>query len=137
MGCCALYLGFGFVAGMDHVHESAGHHEESRGLHLDHGHLSSSGDHDHQHHDRTHGGTDERAPGFDARHASHHDDDAVYLNATATRSVDPGARLAPAIVSAGTVVDPPSSRFGRDEAMSGSPRDPPRKIPPRLRGPPA
>jgi hypothetical protein len=136
LGCGALYLVFGFMAGLAHVHESADHHQEYRGLHVDHGHLNDSGDHDHHH-----GHSREAASGHEeqihARHADHHDGDAIHLNTTASLTLDSNARVMPAIVSASTVIDPPSSSSELDETFSRQPRYPPRKIPPRLRAPPA
>jgi ABC-type Zn2+ transport system substrate-binding protein/surface adhesin len=121
LGCCALYLSFGSMAGVAHVHESADHHDGARGIHLDHGHLSDSSDHDHDDHHR---------------HTDHHDDDAVYLEATAARPLDSSVRLMPAVVSVDAWVDPPSRPSNCDEAVTSQPRDPPRKFPPRLRAPP-
>jgi ABC-type Zn2+ transport system substrate-binding protein/surface adhesin len=124
LGCCALYLSFGSMAGLAHVHESADHHDGSRGIHLDHGHLSDSSDHEHENdHDR--------------RHTDHHDGDAVYLEATAARSLDSSVRPMTEIVSLDAWVDPPSSTSNCDEAVTSQPRDPPRKFLPRLRAPPA
>jgi len=140
VGCCALYLAFGFVAGMAHVHESADHHEEPRGLHLDHGHLGESKGHDHHHehpHDRTHGVAGDHAARIAGRHADHHEGDAVYLNATAARSFDSSVHPTPEIVHVGAVIDPSSPASPRDDAVTTQPRDPPRKNPPRLRAPPA
>ena len=71
LGCSALYLVFGFMAGLAHVHESADHHQNSRGLHLDHGHLNDSGDHDFhhdQHHGHSHEATGSHEERIDARH---------------------------------------------------------------------
>ena len=122
LGCCALYLAFGVVAGMAHVHESADHHEESRGLHLDHDHA--------------HEAASDQTLRIAAATVQHHGGDAFYLNATATQSVDPGSRETPAIVSDGSALGPPALVPDRVESGSGPPRDPPCKTPPRLRGPP-
>ena len=123
MGCCALYLAFGAVAGLAHVHESADHHEESRGPHLDHDNereFAAMAD-----------------EGVDLRHDGHHDCDAADLNATVARSGESIVRTLPAIVPVGDVIDPPSPASNRDDVVKGSPRDPPRETPPRLRAPPA
>jgi len=133
LGCCALYLVFGFVAGAAHLHESADHHAESRGLHLDHSHLGSA---DHDHH-LGHGSSDDDDVRFDSRHVGHHGEgDVLYLTATALRSLDSN-RLMPAIVSVGVTIDPSSATSDHDEALPGPPRDPPRKNPTRPRAPPA
>jgi hypothetical protein len=132
LGSCALCLAFGFVAGVAHVHESADHHENSRGLHLDHTHLDHPSDHDH-----VHGSHGKDQDGLDVRHPDHHEGDAVYLNGTATRSFEPGPRPVNAIVSVGAVAESPSMTSDRHTAVTAQPRDPPHKIPPRLRGPPA
>jgi hypothetical protein len=138
VGCCALYLSFGFVAGLAHVHESADHHDEPRGLHLDHGHLGESADqrrhHEHTH-DHAHGG--DRPARTTARHADHHDGDAVYLSAAAARVLDSSVRPMPASVYVGTVTDPPLPVSKRNDVVTARPRDRPTKTPPRLRAPPA
>ena len=135
LGCCAAYLAFGFVAGAAHVHESADHHAQTRGLHLDHAHLGDSADHDHEHNAR------HESPGgdvrFDTRHVGHHDGDALYLSATALRSIDSSLRLMPATVSAGVTFEPPSAMSDCDETMADPPRGPPRRSPTRPRAPPA
>ena len=119
LGCCALYLAFGIVAGAAHWHESADHHAESRGLHLDHAHLGDTDDHEH--------------PG----HPSPHDGDVLYLSATALRSLDSSVRLMPATVSVGATIDPPAAMSERDEAAPGQQRDPPQENRIRPRAPPA
>ena len=107
LGCCALYLSFGSMAGLAHVHASADHH-----------------DHDHD-------------PGHGPRHTDHHDGDAVYLEATAARSLDRSVRPMAAIVSVDAWADPPLGASNCVEAVTSQPRDPPQKFPPRLRAPPA
>jgi len=140
LGCCALYLLFGSVAGLAHVHESADHHQESRGLHLDHGHLDDPDGHDRHHgHHHYHATESAREPATRTAggRVEHHDNDALYLNAAANRSVLPKIFQMPAVVSAREVVDPPPQVFDRGDSTTGQPRDPPRKTLPRLRAPPA
>ena len=134
LGCCAVYLAFGFVAGAAHVHESADHHEETRGLHLDHVHLGGS--HKQESH-LGHGSSEDGDARIDARQVGHHDGDALYLTATALRSFDSSLRLMPATVSVGATVDPHSASSDRDETMPDQMRGPPRKGPTRPRPPPA
>jgi hypothetical protein len=122
LGCCALYLAFGFVAGAAHLHESADRHAESRGLHLDHTHSGHSADHE-----------KERKLGNESRH----DGDVLYLCAIAIRSIDSSLRLMPATVSVAATIDPPGPMSDRHEAILRQPRDPPRKNRPRPRAPPA
>jgi hypothetical protein len=124
LGCCALYLAFGFVAGAAHLHGSTDHHEETRGLHLDHVHLGDSDDRGHDHQRRL-------------GHESTHDEDVLYLSATALRSIDSSLRLMPATVSVAATIEPPGAMSDRDEAILRQPRDPPRKNRPRPRAPPA
>jgi hypothetical protein len=132
-GLCALYLAFGSVAGLAHVHEAAGHHEESRGVHLDHAHVDHHVDH---HHADSRTGRDDAGVQTDSQHVDHHIGDAVYLSQSAIRSL-PNVRVLPTIVSDGPAIESPSlvSEFEGDRP--GRPRDPPGKIPPRLRAPPA
>jgi hypothetical protein len=122
LGCCALYLAFGFVAGAAHLHESADHHAESRGLHLDHTHVGNSADH-------------QQEPRIE--NESSHDGDVVYLSAPALRSIDSGVRLMPATVAVGATIDPPSTISDWDQEMPRRPRDPPRTTRIRPRAPPA
>ena len=131
LGLCALYLAFGSVAGLAHVHGPSGHHEESRGLHVDHAHLKHADDHAHEHTGDGDGGA-LLAHG----HVDHHDGDAAEVSASAVRW-HPNVRSLPAIVSVGSVIDRPS--LTRKTAGEGPshPWKPPRKIPPRLRAPPA
>jgi hypothetical protein len=140
VGCGALHLAFGFLAGHAHVHRSADPHGESRGLHLDHGHVSDGHDgdrrHDH-HHEGGSGGAAHDEGRFQGRHADHHGGDAVYLSETPVRSVDWSGRTMPAIASVGALIDPPSSASDRNDTAMGKPRDPPRGAPSRLRAPPA
>jgi len=128
LGCCALHLAFGFTAGLAHVHGAADHHEQSRGLHLDHAHLT--GDPGEHRHDAP------RDLEVDTRHVDHHEGDAVYLNATAA-SVLASARVLPAVLPALPAVDRPLGTPEIRMARPSRPRDPPPKIPPRLRAPPA
>jgi hypothetical protein len=136
LGCCALYLAFGATADLAHVHQSADHHEESRGVHRDHRHLSAPVDHHHHGH-HEHGDVEQGELPIGARHAAHHEGDVVYLTATAVRSQQSIARTMPAIVSTGTAIEPSLPVTSREGVPATQPRDPPRKIPPRLRAPPA
>jgi len=122
LGCCALYLAFGFVAGAAHLHEAADHHAELRGLHLDHTHLGGAAGHEQER---------------QLEHESPHDGDVLYLSATAVRSLDANVRLMPAMVAVGTTIDPPSTMSDRHEALPSQPRDPPPRIRTRPRAPPA
>lgn len=139
-GCCALTLAFGFVVANAHVHDSGGHHAESRGLHLDHGHLGRSnhhdahGDHGHGHdhgHDHGHGHAN-TAQGMAGGH--HHD--GLYLNAAVARAAGSGIRNVMAVAVAGPVVQAPAVSSDRTPVETADPADPPDKIPPRLRAPP-
>jgi hypothetical protein len=120
------------MAGAAHLHESADHHEESRGLHLDHTHLSDSADHGHGH-DSPHDGHAR----LDGRHVGHHGGDVLYLSATTLRLLDSSLRSLPAAVSVGATIDPPSAIEDRVAAMPGRPRDPPPQDRTRPRAPPA
>ncbi len=131
LGCCAAYLAFGFVAGAAHVHESADHHQEMRGLHLDHTHLGETVDH---HEPESPENGDAR---FDAQYVGDHDGDALYLTATARCTLDPCLRVMPAIVPVGATFDLPSLIFVRGDELSDHLRGPPRNGPTRLRAPPA
>lgn len=136
LGCCAAYLAFGFLAGAAHVHEAAGHHDEMRGLHLDHTHVGMGSGHEgavrHEAGPPHDGGAH-----LDAQHIEHHDGDALYLNATAQRSVDPGLRLLPAMVAVGAILDPPATVSVYRNELSDPLRGPPRTGPTAPRGPPA
>ena len=132
-GVCALYLAFGSVAGLAHVHGTAGHHDESRGLHLDHAHVEHHGD---RHHDGSRKDRDDAGAQIDSRHVEHHASDTVYLGQTAVRSL-PNLRVLPAVVSVGPTIDSPVLASETESVRPGRPRDPPGKIPPRLRAPPA
>jgi hypothetical protein len=136
LGCCAAYLVFGFVAGAAHVHESADHHEDMRGLHLDHAHLGESSDHGPAGH-HEHGSSENGHVRVDVRHVGHHDGDALYLTATALRSLDSGLRVMPSIVSVGGTIDPPASSSIRSDELPGQRRGPPSNGPTRPRAPPA
>jgi len=136
LGCCVFSLAFGFVAGAAHVHESADHHEEPRGLHLDHVHLGDSAGREQERQSRHESPHDGDAR-LDPWHVDHHDGDVLYLSATAIRSIDSSLRLMPTTVSMGATIDPSSAMSDRDDAMPGQPRDPPRKSRTRPRAPPA
>ena len=129
LGLCALYLAFGSVAGLAHMHGAAGHHERSRGLHVDHAHLDHADDHEHP-------GHDEDNAGVASPHADHNKDDAVDVDAAAARWL-PNVRVLPAIASVGPAIDRPSLMRETWGDRPGQPRDPPKKFPPRLRAPPA
>ena len=136
LGCCGLYLAFGLTAGFAHLHESDNHHAESRGLHLDHAHLGDLADHGHGRHfghESPHAG-DARP---DSPHIGHHDDDVLFLNTPALRSLDPTLRLLPATVSVVATIDCSWPMSGGDEATPAQPRDPPPGSPARPRAPPA
>ena len=136
LGCCALCLTFGFVAEALHVHESADHHEESRGLHVDHMHLGDSSEHslEHQQGNESPRHDDSR---LGVVNDGHHDGDALYVSGPAIRSFASSLRLMPATVSVGFATEPPSAMSDSDQAMPGQPRDPPRKSRLRPRAPPA
>jgi hypothetical protein len=136
LGCCAVYLVFGFVAGAAHVHESADHHEDMRGLHLDHAHLGEAADHEPAgHHEPV--SSENGDVRVDALHVRHHDGDALYLTATALRSLDSGLRVLPATVSVGATIDPPGLISVRSDELPDQLTGPPRNGPTRLRAPPA
>ena len=123
LSCCVLTVAFGFVAGAAHVHRAADHHDDMRGLHLDHAHIGHGTDHGHERHAR-HSHT---SPGESVGtiHLEHHDRDVLHFDVTARRLSDPGLRVMPATVAAAAKVDPPSSVSIR------------RAVPPEpLRGPP-
>jgi len=127
LGCCALYLAFGFTAGVAHVHRAADHHDQSRSVHLDHAHVTAGpGEHRHE---------VPRDGMIDVRHVGHHEGDAVYLDAAALH-VPMDARVLPAVVSAPPAVDRPVVAAEIRLARPSRPRDPPAKIPPRFRAPP-
>jgi len=127
LGCCAVYLAFGFVAGAAHLHEAADHHQEMRGLHLDHSHLGEA----------LHVPHENGNAGDETRHVGHHDGDAFYLTVTALRSFDSGLRMMPATVSVGATIDPPSLISIRRDERSDQLRGPPRRGPTSPRAPPA
>ncbi len=131
IGCCAAYLLFGLVAGAAHVHGSDDHHREMGGLHLDHTHVGDAADH---HAPMPFEDGDGSAA---ARYAVEHDGDALYLNATARCTLDPGLRVMPASVSRGATFDPPALILVRNDELSNHLRGPPRNGPTRLRAPPA
>lgn len=146
-GCCALYLVFGFVSGLGHVHAESHERHQSRGLHLDHHHLGDRGAHHHGdaapgevHGSRSGspaGPSGEPEPDRGARSADHPGADALKLGADAVRSAAPMPRTTPALVTV-TIPLPergPSERC--EEATSPIPRAPPKKAPARLRAPPA
>lgn len=128
LGLCAAYLAFGSVAGVAHIHGAAGHHQESRGVHLDHAHLD---DHGHGHARNHDDGT--RDPG---RHVDHHEGDAVDVPASAIVRL-PNVRVFPAIAAAETTIDHSSLTRETGQDRPSQPSEPRRKIPPRLRAPPA
>lgn len=135
MGCCALSLTFGLMAGVAHVHESADHHTASAGVHLDHIHVDEPGDHGHDH-----GTRDEHDPGpfgIDILRAAHHEADVVYLEATAVRPAGSSLRLISATVSAGETVDPDLAVTPHADGVERPLRDPLPKIRSRPRAPPA
>jgi len=132
-GLCALYWAFGSVAGVAHVHGAAGHREEARGLHLDHAHLAHHGDHER---DDSLTGRDDADARADSLHIAHHSGDAVYLSQSAMR-LFPIVRVLPAIVPVGPAIECPLLVSGTAGVRSNQPRDPPEKILPRLRAPPA
>ena len=136
LGCCAAYLVFGFVAGAAHVHESADHHEDMRGLHLDHAHLGEASEHEPAGHYEP-GSPENGDVCVDARHVGHHDGDALYLTATALRSLDLGLRVMPATVSVGGTIDPPALISLRSDELPDQLRRPPNYGPTRPRAPPA
>lgn len=136
LGCCAAYLVFGFVAGAAHVHESADHHREMRGLHLDHAHLGQASDHEPAGHHQ-HGSPENGDVRGEARHVGHHDGDALYLTATALRSLNSSLRVMPATVPGGGTIDPPALISVRSDELPNQRRGPPRNGPARPRAPPA
>lgn len=133
--CGAVYLAFGMLAGAAHLHESADHHAESRGLHLDHAHVGDAAAHGQKDH-LEHHSHDGDAP-LAQRHFAHHEGDILYLSATTMRSSGSHHRLLPAIVSFGAADEPPEAMSIRDVVIPGPPRDPPRTNRIRPRAPPA
>lgn len=129
LGLCALYLAFGTVAGVAHLHGAAGHDERSWGLHVDHTHIDHADDHDVPHHD-------DDGTVVDDRHADHHNDDVVGVDAAAVRWL-PNVRVLPAIAYVGPTFDSPGFERKTWGERPDQPRDPPKKFPPRLRAPPA
>jgi hypothetical protein len=130
LGGGVAYLMFGVLSGAAHVHESADHHAQARGLHLGHVHLGHAAGHEPEGHRRN---SDRRAT---ARHVEHHDADAVYLTATVL-APGSGPRAMPATVSVGAALDPPVSMpLGADERPRWL-RGPPRRGPTPPRAPPA
>lgn len=122
LGCCAAHLAFGLVAAGAHVHPAADHHEEMRGLHLDHVHWGETG----------HGHTTDHGPAntdegtrLDARHIGHHGGAALYLSVAAGRSHDSIPRTLPALIVVDAAVEPPATVRMR-----------PSELPCPLRGPP-
>ena len=136
LGCCAAYLVFGFVAGAAHVHESADHHEEMRGLHLDHAHLGEEPDHEPAGHHEP-GSPENGEVSVGAGHVGHHDGDVFHLTATVLRSFDSGLRVMPAAVSVGATIDSPALISVRSDEPPHQLRGPPRNGPTRPRAPPA
>lgn len=136
LSCCALYLAFGSIAGVAHVHRAADHHDEMRGLHVDHAHLGHATRHvSDEHHQRARSKPSEsRVEGL---HVAHHDDDALQLRVTARRLSDPGLRVIPATVVATATVDAPSFVSLRRGESSDPLRGPPRECPVPARAPPA
>lgn len=136
IGCCALYVGFGFVADLAHVHEAADHHAEMRGLHFDHAHLGAASDHDSAGHHAPPSSERRGAP-TDARHVGHHDADVLYLAVAANRALDAGLHAMPALVSSHGTTDPPAAGSARNDEPADRLRGPPRKGRTRPRAPPA
>ena len=136
LGCCAAYLAFGFTAGVAHVHDAADHHDEMRGLHLDHDHLGEVADH---------GPTGHRHPAspgageahLGTRHIDHHERDALYLNVTAQCLVDSGLRVAPAVLVVAATTDSAIAVSGLRSERQGPQRGPPGADPTPSRAPPA
>ena len=124
LGCCAVYLAFGSVAGAAHVHEASDHHDEMRGLHIDHAHVDVASGHEH-------------APSDDADHIEHHEGDALYLTVTAQRSIDPGPRVLPAMSVVCATIDTAMPVSKRRTGEPDPPRGPPGKGPTPPRAPPA
>lgn len=136
LGSCAAYVAFGFVAGGAHVHRAADHHEEMRGLHLDHAHLAEGSGHEavDNHEPSAPDGGEAR---LDAAHIGHHEGDALYLTVTAQRSFDPGLRVLPAMVVVGATIDAPRLPSVRLDELPDQLRGPPRNGPTPPRAPPA
>jgi len=135
LSCCAAYLAFGLVAGVAHQHQSADHHAQSRGLHVDHAHMGHSAEHGRQHrhqHPSPHDGGARSEVG----HVEHHEGDALYVNAPVMRSLDSTVLLVPATAASTAVVDPPDIMRIHRQAPPRQPKDPPRKRPTRRRAPP-
>jgi len=124
IGCCALWLGFGFLAGMAHIHHSDDHHDWLGELHLDHNHLAHAADHDHG-----------QTPGIDTEEADHHGHNVAYLNESAVRVVQSSPVLT-ALIQAAPIVESPFSRAEISTPRPGKPREPPEKLLPPLRAPP-
>lgn len=136
LSCCALYLAFSFGAGTAHVHRAADHHDEMRGLHLDHAHFGHGTDHGPDgHHEHTHSEPSEHR--VDGLHVAHHDGDALELNVTARRMSDSGLRVTPATVVTTVTVEAPSFVALRRGESSDPLRGPPSRGPFPARAPPA
>lgn len=136
LSCCALYLAFSFVAGTAHVHRSADHHDEMRGLHLDHAHNGPRTDHGPaSHHD--HPRREPSASRVAGLHVAHHDGDAFQLTVTAHRLSAPGLRVMPATVVTPATVAAPSFVSLRRGESSHPLRAPPGRVSVPARAPPA
>lgn len=135
LGCGLAYLAYGVVAGAAHVHEAADHHDELRGLHLDHAHVGDewndpTGDHDH-------GPLEDGQLQLGDRHVDHHEGDALYFTMTAQRSLGSGPRVMPAIIVVEATFDPPILVSTSRIEVSDQLRVPPQARPTPSRAPPA
>lgn len=136
LGCALAYLAFSVVAGAAHVHEAAGHHDEMRGLHLDHTHVGDVS-RDPSGHDHHHAPSEDSRPRIEGRHVDHHEGDALYLAMTAQRALDSGLRVLPAMIAVGATMEPSSrTSTSRDETPRHLRGPPQRRLTPS-RAPPA
>ena len=136
LSCCVLYLAFSSIAGSAHVHRAADHHDELRGLHLDHGHIGHATEDDpgRHHHPRSSEPGEARTKGL---HIEQHDGDALELRVTAQRPSAPGLRVMPATVVMSARVEAPSFVRCRSTESSDPLRGPPCRSPVPARAPPA
>jgi hypothetical protein len=128
--CCAIWLGYGSLAGIAHIHHAAGDHHVSMGLHLDHTHIDHATDpgHDHGHLLLT----DELCP----EQADHHGHGIAYMSDGAVW-LPHGAKLLPALLPAAPMVESVPTWIASITARPDNPRDPPDRLLPLLRAPPA
>ncbi|MCP3978497.1 MAG: hypothetical protein GY716_04065 [bacterium] len=128
LGGCALYLVFGSLAGLSHVHAAAEHHDPTQTLHLDHAHFGDAAHHD-RHHPHPHGTAPEPAC-----HVDHHTDTTISLGAIGVLA-QAGPRVPAMTVRIALVEPTPTTRLEARDA-SPPPESPARRSPTPSRAPP-